>query len=63
MALAKKDETERLLHLIHHWWSMAETREYAIQLLPLAYELVSHTPEMGIAFCNAFDWVDAFLKG
>jgi tetratricopeptide (TPR) repeat protein len=62
-ALAKHNEQERLLSLIHRWWLQADTRDEAIDLLPLAFGLIPLHPNIGMAFYNAFAWVDNFLHG
>jgi tetratricopeptide (TPR) repeat protein/uncharacterized caspase-like protein len=51
------------LHLVQHEWLLANTRANAIELLLLAKGFISFDPEIGLAFCNAFTWVDIFLKG
>jgi hypothetical protein len=38
-------------------------RKYTIQLLPLALGLIALKPEIGLAFQEAFKWVDTFLNG
>ncbi|GHO79576.1 hypothetical protein KSD_73470 [Ktedonobacter sp. SOSP1-85] len=62
-SLGKRGEYEHLLSLVQRWWGRAKTREHALQLLPLAYELIPLKPEIGFAFYEAFDWVDSFVKG
>ena len=53
---------EQLLHLVQTSWRQADTGEYAIKLLSLAESLIPLHPEIGTAFCEAFTWVDNFLK-
>ena len=62
-ALAKHNEQERLLSLVHHWWLQAGTRDKAIELLPLAFGFIPRYPNIGMAFSGAFVWVDNFLRG
>lgn len=62
-ALAHSNEYERLLHIIHYWWRYVRRRDEAIRLLSLAYNFISYHPELGIAFYDAFAWVDDFLQG
>jgi tetratricopeptide (TPR) repeat protein len=62
-ALTRSSEYEQLLRLVQHSWLQAGGRASSITLFPLAYELLSLNPEIGLAFCEAFSWVDTFLKG
>jgi len=62
-AMAKIGEHERLLHLVQRWWRKADTRVYAIELLPMANRLIPLNPEIVRALYEAFTWVEAFLKG
>jgi len=62
-ALAKHNEHEHLLSLVHHWWLQAGTRDEAIKLLPLAFGLIPLHPNIGMVFYEAFAWVDNFLRG
>ncbi len=63
-ALAHSNEYKRLLRLVRYWWQRARRRdEAAVRLLPLAYGFLSYHPELGIAFFDAFAWVDEFLRG
>lgn len=62
-AFAKNNEYERLLHLVHDQWLNVNTRDQAIILLPLAFGFVPSSPDIGIAFRDAFTWVDDFLRG
>jgi hypothetical protein len=61
--LVKLGEYKQLLSLVHHAWLQAETRENAIELLSSAAGFIPLKPELGIAFCDAFTWVNDFLKG
>ncbi len=56
------NEHEVLLHLVQHAWLLAETREYAFRLFPLALGLISFKPEIGLGLYEAFKWVDSFLS-
>ena len=60
---ATQGENERLLHLVHRWWQGVKRREEAIGLLSLAYGFLPRYPKLGIAFSDAFVWVDTFLRG
>ncbi len=62
-ALLTTKKYEQLLRFVQNAWLRAETREYALQLLPLALGFVALKPELGTAFYGAFKWVDDFLKG
>jgi tetratricopeptide (TPR) repeat protein len=66
-ALAKKliklGEYKHLLSLIHHAWLQADTRKNAIELLSLAAGFIPLKPELGTTFCDAFSWVNDFLRG
>jgi hypothetical protein len=61
--LAKHNEHERILKLVHRWWLQADTRDEAIELLPLAFGFIPRYPNIGRAFYDAFAWVDNFLSG
>ena len=61
--LAKSNEYDRLVAFVQRTWKNAETREYVIQLLPIAFDLIPLNVHIGFAFYNAFAWVDTFLKG
>jgi Caspase domain len=60
--LQKAGEYERLLRMVQHMWLNANTRIYTTNLLTLAIRLIPLNPAIGTAFCDAFSWVDAFLK-
>ena len=62
-ALESARKHEQMLHLVQYNWQRATTRNYLIALLPLASGLILHMPRIGIAFYEAFTWVDTFLKG
>jgi hypothetical protein len=62
-ALTTMKYDELLLRLVQRSWRQAGSRDEAISLLPLAYGLISYQPEISIEFCEAFTWVDAFLRG
>jgi len=49
------------LRMIQQRWLKTETRDEAIWLLPLAFSFIPPNPELGIAFANAFTWVEDFL--
>ncbi len=51
------------LRLVQHKWIQADTREHALELLPIGCHLIPSRPEIGVAFAEAFAWVDGFLKG
>ncbi len=54
-----RDDALRLIQLS---WRAADTRDYLLQLLPLANALIQNNPELGIALVEGMAWVDAFLK-
>lgn len=54
---------ENMLRLVQHALQRATTRIYAIQLLSLVTRLLPLRPELGIAYSEAFAWVDTFLNG
>ena len=60
--LAFTDTYEVLLRLIQHTCLLADTRDYAIEILPMISSLLPFKPEIGTAICEAFLWVDTFLK-
>lgn len=60
--LASSGKYEEALHLVQDAWLRVDKREYAIDLLPLAYGLIPLKPEIGIAFYEAFMWADKFLR-
>jgi tetratricopeptide (TPR) repeat protein len=60
--IAKTGDYEELLHAVQSWWMQVDKRDDAIQLLPLATQLILFEPEIGSAFCNVFTWVDNFIK-
>ncbi len=62
-ALGSVHEYERFLHIVQQSWLQVNKRAYALQLLPLATGLIPLKPKLGIAFFEAFEWVDAFLQG
>ncbi len=62
-ALSSFGKNEYVLRLVQHSWLKADTRKHAIKLLPLAIGLIPLKSEIGMDFCQAFTWVDAFLKG
>jgi hypothetical protein len=49
------------LHVIQRSWYLVETRKEALTLFSIANAVISHKPEVGIAFFHAFTWVDTFL--
>jgi hypothetical protein len=61
--MAQTDKLEQLLHLIQQAWQQAKTREEALALFSIANTVISHKPYYGIAFFNAFTWVDTFFGG
>ncbi|MBV9706628.1 MAG: hypothetical protein JO125_04390 [Chloroflexi bacterium] len=61
--LAQSNEYERLLPLVRYWWQRVRRRDEAVCLLALAYGFLSYHSELGIAFFDAFAWVDEFLRG
>ena len=61
--MANADEFEQLLHVIQRSWRQVETREEALTLFSIASAFISRKPEVGIAFFDAFTWVDTFLGG
>ncbi|NWJ97567.1 MAG: hypothetical protein HXX20_17410 [Chloroflexi bacterium] len=60
-ALTKAGENEQALRVVQQEWQQAATREEATQLLALAYPLIPLQPEIGVAFAEAFDWVDRLV--
>jgi len=62
-AMVSVDEFEQLLHVIQRAWRLVETREEALTLFSIASAFISHKPEVGITFFDAFPWVDTFLGG
>jgi hypothetical protein len=52
---------EQLLQLVRQRWQQVDSRDEAIDLLPLAYGFLPRSPELGVAFSDAFDWVDTFF--
>jgi tetratricopeptide (TPR) repeat protein len=61
-ALAKTNEHERLLRLVQRWWSQTKTRNETLTLLTLANKFIALKPDIGMAFYEAFAWVDTFLQ-
>jgi hypothetical protein len=57
------DEFEQLLHVTQRAWRQVETSEEALTLFSIASAFISRKPEVGIAFFDAFTWVDTFLDG
>src|SRR5207248_2790070 len=53
---------EQTLRFVQHAWLHADTKAYAISLLPLATGLILLKPEIGSDIYEAFTWVDTFLK-
>jgi hypothetical protein len=53
----------QLLHHIQRSWQQAVTKEYWIELLSLAHNLIHLNPEICIVLYEAFSWVDDILKG
>ena len=62
-AMSSANELEQLLHLVQRAWRQVETRIEALKLFSMASAIISHKPEIGIAFFDAFAWVDMFLGG
>ena len=62
-AMASADEFEKSLHVIQRVWRQVETRDEALSLFSIASVFISHKPEVGVAFFDAFNWVDTFLGG
>jgi hypothetical protein len=60
--LAANKEYEQLLSFVQRSWLQAETREFCVRLLTLAMGFIPLKPELGIAFSQAFTWVDDFLS-
>ncbi len=60
--MSMRGEHSQLLQLVQSWWQQATTREEAIHLLPLVAELLHFKPEIGLACCETFKWVDALLN-
>jgi thioredoxin-like negative regulator of GroEL len=54
---------ERGLVVVQHAWLRAITRDEALSLLQIATPFIVFKPELGVAFFEAFAWVDTFLKG
>ena len=62
--MAGAGEDEALLQEIHHWWRLADNREYILGLFPMVTSFIPRNPELGFALYDAFTWVDSFfLKG
>ena len=59
----KMSNQELLLGVVQRSWLLAETREYAFQLLFLAHGLIALKPEISSGFLEAFRWVESFLNG
>lgn len=53
---------EQVVRIVQIWWLQVDSSEDAIQMLLLATGLIPLKPEVGTAFCEAFTWVDNFLK-
>jgi tetratricopeptide (TPR) repeat protein len=60
--LAFKGEYERLLRIVQHAWLQIVKREQAIEYLFFGMGLIQIQPAIGIAFYDAFAWVDLILK-
>jgi hypothetical protein len=55
---------ERVISLVQRSWLRAETKTFALQIFSAVIPgLLALQPEQGIAFYQAFQWVDAFLCG
>ncbi len=61
-SLAVAGKHEELLRLVQRSWWLANTREEALQLFPMAIRLIPRNPELGLALHEAFTRVDTFLK-
>src|SRR5205823_1278268 len=61
-ALTAAGDYEGLLRLIQRCLMEANTRRYAVQLLPLAIPLISLKPEIGVAISESFSWADSLLS-
>ena len=59
---AANGEFERLLGLVHRLWQRVERLSEAVDFLPLAYGFLPRYSELGMAFSDAFTWVDTFLR-
>lgn len=53
----------QLLRFLQNNWFRSTSYFEILSALPLAYGLILLKPVLGIAFFQAFAWVDAFLKG
>jgi len=62
-ALAQYNDYHRLVQLVQQEWLRAKSREETFLLFPLAFNLLHHSPDLGIDLTNAFFWVDRFLQG
>ena len=61
-ALAQSKHLESLLQLVQQSWFQASSREYILELLPMANGLIMTNPDLGLAFVEGFTWVNEFLK-
>jgi hypothetical protein len=59
--LLKHGDYERVFSLVQRSWLQAETRTFTLELFPLALGLIPLKPEIGVAFHEAFKWVNTFL--
>ncbi len=62
-ALVQYNNYHRLVQLVQQEWLRAKSREETFLLFPLAFNLLHHSPDLGIDLTNAFFWVDRFLQG
>lgn len=60
--LSRAGEDERLLRIVQNEWLQVTREEYAVKLLTVAAQFIKIRPEIGIAFYEAFNWVDTFFK-
>ena len=52
----------QMLSMTHKAWLQAKTRQEALALLPIATGLFGLSAELGTELCQAFEWVDDFLR-
>jgi hypothetical protein len=60
-ALATLQEERMLVSLLQRAWLFAETRDYALNVFPLASHILVNRPFLDQAFFDSFEWVKGFL--
>jgi nucleoside phosphorylase/tetratricopeptide (TPR) repeat protein len=61
-AVVQQQDYTGALHMVQDAWLQTQTKEAALNLLPLAFGLMTLRPEMWDAWDAAFKWVHAFLE-